>query len=35
MASGMAFSGGHLYVSEVDPQRVQEFSSSGEAHREL
>ena len=31
MASGMAFSGGHLYVSELDPQRVQEFSSSGEA----
>ena len=26
LASGLAFSGGHLYVSELSPQRVQEFS---------
>ena len=29
-ADGLAFSGGHLYVSEVSPQRVQELSTTGE-----
>jgi Subtilase family/NHL repeat len=29
-ATGLAFSGGHLYVAEVAPQRVQELSSTGE-----
>ena len=28
-ADGLAFSGGHLYVSEVSPHRVQELSTSG------
>ena len=29
-ADGLAFSGGHLYVSEASPQRVQELSTTGE-----
>jgi Putative Ig domain/NHL repeat len=29
-AAGLAISGGHLYVAEFSPQRVQEFSSTGE-----
>ncbi len=29
-ATGLAFSGGHLYVAEISPGRVQELSSSGE-----
>jgi sugar lactone lactonase YvrE len=29
IAAGLAFSGGHLYISEIAPQRVQEFTTSG------
>ena len=34
-ADGLAFSGGHLYVSEVSPQRVQELSTTGEFIRQF
>ncbi len=33
VAGGIAFSGGHLYVSEIGQQRVQEFSITGELIR--
>jgi sugar lactone lactonase YvrE len=29
IATGLAFSGGNLYISEAAPQRVQEFTTSG------
>jgi DNA-binding beta-propeller fold protein YncE len=35
LATGLAFSGGNLYVAELSPQRVQEFSSSGEFIRQF
>jgi sugar lactone lactonase YvrE len=35
LATGLAFSGGNLYVAELSPQRVQEFSTSGEFIRQF
>lgn len=29
ITTGLAFSGGNLYISEIGPQRVQEFTTSG------
>jgi hypothetical protein len=29
ISTGIAFSGGHIYISEIGPQRVQEFTTSG------